>query len=91
MKLKNKASQLLFREKHLKLIKSLQGEKSVSILAKEINMTYSHMTNVLIAYKKEGFITSRKTGRVRLIKLTEKGEELKKSVLNILRISEEIK
>ncbi len=47
-----------------------------SILAKEVDCTYSHAVKILQTLEKLGLVQFEKKGRVKLIKLTKKGKEV---------------
>ncbi len=47
-----------------------------SILAKEVDCTYSHAVKILQTLEKLGLVLFEKKGRVKLIKLTKKGKEI---------------
>ncbi|HTZ41753.1 MAG TPA: winged helix DNA-binding protein [Candidatus Omnitrophota bacterium] len=47
-----------------------------SILAKEVDCTYSHAVKILQTLEKLGLVLFEKKGRVKLIKLTKKGKEV---------------
>jgi DNA-binding MarR family transcriptional regulator len=47
-----------------------------SILAKEVDCTYSHAVKILQTLERLGLVLFEKKGRVKLIKLTKKGKEV---------------
>jgi DNA-binding MarR family transcriptional regulator len=47
-----------------------------SILAKEVDCTYSHAVKILQTLEKLGLVLFEKKGRIKLIKLTKKGKEV---------------
>ena len=47
-----------------------------SILAKEVDCTYSHAVKILQTLEKLGLVQFEKKGRVKLIKLTKRGKEV---------------
>ena len=47
-----------------------------SLLAKETDCTYSHAVKILQGLEKLGLIVFEKQGRIKLIKLTKKGQEV---------------
>jgi len=47
-----------------------------SILAKEVDCTYSHAVKILQTLEHLGLVQFEKKGRVKLIKLTKKGKEV---------------
>jgi len=70
---------LLMREKPaLMILVLLESEKAVyaSVLAKQVNYTYSHVIKVLQEFEKAGIVEFEKHGRMKVISLTEKGMEI---------------
>jgi len=47
-----------------------------SILAKEVDCTYSHAVKILQGLEKIGLVQFEKKGRIKLIKLTKRGQEI---------------
>ncbi len=47
-----------------------------SVLAKEVDCTYSHAVKILQTLKELKLVEFEKKGRIKLIKLTKKGEEV---------------
>ncbi|MAG07191.1 hypothetical protein CMI46_00020 [Candidatus Pacearchaeota archaeon] len=54
-----------------------------SVLAKEVDCTYSHAVKILQTLEQLGLVTFEKKGRIKLIKLTNKGMEVAESISNI--------
>jgi DNA-binding MarR family transcriptional regulator len=54
-----------------------------SVLAKEVDCTYSHAVKILQTLEQLGLVTFEKKGRIKLIKLTAKGMEVAESISNI--------
>ena len=52
------------------------GAKSLYRVSVDINITYSHVSNLKNLLTKKGLITSKKSGRVLKISLTEKGRSI---------------
>ena len=71
--------------RYVKLIFVMNG-KNIRQLSREVNMTTSHLSNVMDQFSKEGIIVKEKKGREVELQLTEKGQEL----LEILRAYHEI-
>jgi DNA-binding MarR family transcriptional regulator len=85
MKIK-KIFNVFFREKPALMLLELYNAKSeiyASSLAKEIDCTYSHVVKILQQMEKEGLVSFKKTGRLKLLTLTKKGQDI---ALNIERI-----
>ena len=79
---------IFFKEKPLNTLVSL-GKKDriwyASMLCKEIDCTYPHMMKVLKMFEQHGLIETEGSGRIKIIRLTEKGEDLAKDLENVLR------
>jgi len=56
-----------------------------SILAKEVDCTYSHAVKILQTLESLGLVNFQKKGRIKLIELTKKGEEISEYIDNIRR------
>ena len=54
-----------------------------SLLAKEVDCTYSHAVKILQSLEKFGLVNFEKKGRIKLIKLTLKGNEVADSIKKI--------
>ena len=54
-----------------------------SVLAKEVDCTYSHAVKILQSLERLGLVVFEKKGRIKLIKLTKKGQEVSDSIANI--------
>lgn len=70
---------VIFREKPammLVVLKNSETEMYASTLAKQIDCTYSHVVKILQEMEKAELMTFEKTGRLKLLKLTKKGEEV---------------
>jgi len=75
------ASRLFLRSKPVKLLISLKnGPKYATILSKEVDCTYSHTVKLLDQFKNFGLVDFEKKGRIKIIKLTDDGEDLAHSV-----------
>lgn len=57
-------------------LKRLSKARYGSILAKEVDCTYSHAVKILQMLEKLGLVVFEKKGRMKLIKLTKKGIEV---------------
>ncbi len=67
-------------------LKKLTRARYGSILAKEVDCTYSHAVKILQMLEKLDLVTFEKKGRIKLIKLTKRGEEVATNIENIKRI-----
>ncbi|MBI2628474.1 winged helix DNA-binding protein [Candidatus Pacearchaeota archaeon] len=57
-----------------------------SVLAKEVDCTYSHAVKILQTLEELGLVTFEKKGRIKLIKLTKKGMEVADNIGNIKQV-----
>jgi len=77
---KNKAIfNVFFREKPAMMLVDLYNAKTevyASSLAKHIDCTYSHVVKILQQMEKAGLINFDKQGRLKLLTLTKKGQEV---------------
>lgn len=70
---------VFFREKPAMMLVKLNTSKSdvyASSLAKLIDCTYSHVVKILQAMEKAGLINFEKQGRLKLLTLTKKGQDV---------------
>ncbi|MBN1644940.1 winged helix DNA-binding protein [Candidatus Woesearchaeota archaeon] len=70
---------VFFREKPSMMLVELKNAKSevyASSLAKHIDCTYSHVVKILQEMEREGLINFDKQGRLKLLTLTKKGQEI---------------
>ncbi len=80
---------IFFRRKPALLLialKRLSRARYGSILAKEADCTYSHTVKILQNLEKLGLVVFERKGRIKLIKLTKKGQEIADSIENIKRV-----
>ncbi|MEM7816382.1 MAG: hypothetical protein QXZ20_00545 [Candidatus Aenigmatarchaeota archaeon] len=87
MKKKTEFDELLLRKKPAKLLISLNTEehKYVTVLAKEIDCTYSHVVKLLDIFAKLGIVRYKKEGRVKYTTLTEEGKEIAKTLDTLMK------
>ena len=64
-------------------LKRLSRARYGSILAKEVDCTYSHAVKILQTLEKLDLVSFEKKGRIKLIKLTKKGTEVATNIENI--------
>ncbi|MDO8516684.1 MAG: winged helix DNA-binding protein [Nanoarchaeota archaeon] len=70
---------LFFRRKPaliLIALKKVSRAKYGSILAKEVDCTYSHAVKILQTLEELGLVVFEKKGRIKIIKLTKRGQEV---------------
>jgi len=79
---------IFFRRKPalmLVALKKLSKARYGSVLAKEVDCTYSHAVKILQTLENLGLVTFEKKGRIKLIKLTKKGQEVAENIDSIRR------
>ena len=57
-----------------------------SVLAKEVDCTYSHAVKILQTLEELGLVQFEKKGRIKIIKLTKKGQEVADHIAAIKRL-----
>jgi len=70
---------VFFRKKPAMMLialKKITRARYGSILAKEVDCTYSHAVKILQGLEKIGLVGFEKKGRIKLIKLTKRGVEI---------------
>jgi DNA-binding MarR family transcriptional regulator len=70
---------VFFREKPAMMLVELKNAKSevyASSLAKQIDCTYSHVVKILQQMEREGLVNFDKQGRLKLLALTKKGQDV---------------
>ena len=80
---------IFFRRKPALMMIALRKLSRVrygSVLAKEVDCTYSHAVKILQTLEELGLVTFEKKGRIKLIKLTKRGHEVSDDIENIKRI-----
>ena len=61
-----------------------EGPKYATIIAKEVDCTYSHTVKLLDLFKILGLVDFEKKGRIKIVKLTELGEDLARAMDSVL-------
>jgi predicted transcriptional regulator len=80
---------IFFRRKPalmLVALKKLSKARYGSILAKEVDCTYSHAVKILQTLEHLGLVVFEKKGRIKLIKLTKKGQDIAEHIDSIRRM-----
>lgn len=85
---------LFLRPKSVKIIINLKkGPKYATQISKDIDCTYSHVVKLLEEFEKLGLVEFKKQGRIKVIELTEDGQDLAHAIegviLKLNRISED--
>lgn len=76
---------LFLRTKPVKILTGLRKEpKYATILSKEVDCTYSHTVKLLDLFRDYGLVEFEKKGRIKIVKLTDTGEEIAKGAESIL-------
>ena len=76
---KQKGTDIFLREKPIELILCLKQnglDHYPSILAKDAKCTYSHTVHLLQKMERAGLVKFEKRGRLKLVELTDKGQEV---------------
>jgi predicted transcriptional regulator len=79
---------VFFNEKPVKTLATLAKKDRVwypSMICKEIDCTYPHMMTILKTFKSEGLIITEEQGRIKIVRLTEHGEDLARDFENVIR------
>jgi len=80
---------IFFRRKPalmLVALKKMTRARYGSLLAKEVDCTYSHAVKILQSLERLGLVVFEKKGRTKLIKLTKRGMEIADNIENIKRL-----
>lgn len=80
---------IFFRRKPALMLVSLKKNTRMrygSILAKEVDCTYSHAVKILQTLEILNLVDFEKKGRIKLIKLTKKGIEVAEAIENIQKL-----
>lgn len=86
---------MFFRIKPVKMLITLKsGPKYATIIAKETDCTYSHTVKILGLFEDYGLVDFEKKGRIKIVKLTDFGNDVAKSFESVLmeltRIKEKV-
>ena len=80
---------VFFRRKPAMMLVSLKINTRMrygSILAKEVDCTYSHAVKILQTLEELKLVVFEKKGRVKVIRLTKKGQEVADAIENIAKL-----
>lgn len=88
VKLKKKKAifDVFFREKPAMMLVELKNADAnvyASVLAKQIDCTYSHVVKILQEMQKADLISFKKEGRLKLLELTKKGTDIASNIESI--------
>jgi len=77
---------IFFRRKPALMLVSLRKNNRMrygSVLAKEVDCTYSHAVKILQTLEELKLVSFEKKGRIKIIQLTKKGREVAEAIENI--------
>jgi len=80
---------IFFRRKPALMLVSLKRSNRMrygSVLAKEVDCTYSHAVKILQTLEDLKLVDFEKKGRIKLIKLTKKGREIADAIEDIQKL-----
>ena len=80
---------IFFRRKPALILVSLKKNTRMrygSVLAKEIDCTYSHAVKILQTLEELKLVDFEKRGRIKVIKLTKKGQDVADAIENIQKL-----
>lgn len=80
---------LFFRRKPALMLVALKKNTRMrygSVLAKEVDCTYSHAVKILQTLEVLKLVDFEKRGRIKVIKLTKKGQEVADAIENIQKL-----
>lgn len=86
---KNELFNVLFREKPVNMLITLYNSKSkiyASVIAKEIDCTYSHVVKLLKTLEEHKIVEFVKDGRLKYLSLTPKGKKLAEALYSAKQI-----
>lgn len=78
-------ARLFLRFKPVNIMLSLKsGPRYATQVSKEVDCTYSHTVKLLDDFNKLGLVTFKKQGRIKIIELTDDGQDLAHSIEGVL-------
>lgn len=80
---------IFFRRKPAMMLVSLKKNSRMrygSILAKEVDCTYSHAVKILQTLEALSLVVFEKKGRIKIIRLTKKGKDVADAIENIQKL-----
>ena len=83
---KKEIFEVFFRKKPAMILVALRKSNKNrygSVLAKEVDCTYSHAVKILQEMEKARLVNFEKQGRIKIIKLTENGDKIAESIEKI--------
>jgi len=77
----NYPHEIFLRYKPAKLLTTLrEGPKNITMLSKAVDLTYSHTIKILDLLNELGIVEFEEKGRVKIVKLTDIGEDLARTL-----------
>lgn len=70
-------------EAWIKILIAIQEDSYANELHKRIDVTYSHVSKILGQLQAQNLVTSRKSGRLKILLLTEEGRNIRSKLLEI--------
>ncbi len=86
-KQKRGVGSVFLQEKPVNVLIHLKKENKAlytAIISKEVDATYAHTLNVLTELEKLKLVSFKESGRIKLVKLTELGEEVAKTLIDFM-------
>lgn len=78
-------TKLFLRTKPVKMLVNLRdGPKYATVISKAVDCTYSHTVKLLELFHDYGLVDFEKKGRIKIVKLTDVGEDAARSVDSVL-------
>ncbi|MGC8586726.1 MAG: winged helix DNA-binding protein [Candidatus Micrarchaeia archaeon] len=80
---------LILKGKQAKIIIALKDKNQewhIADLAKVANVTYVHTSNFIKACEQQGIVSYEKHGKIKVVKLTEKGDAVANEIANVVNI-----
>jgi DNA-binding MarR family transcriptional regulator len=65
------------------------GKCYASVIAKDVDCTYSHTVRIIQTFEKEGLIVFKKGGRIKTVQLTKKGNKIAEVLIKLLSLMNE--
>jgi DNA-binding MarR family transcriptional regulator len=78
---------LFLQEKPVKALIALSDQDRTwyaHLLAKEIDCSYAHLVKVLNSFEGDGLVNFNRTGRIKVVSITDKGSELAHDLKSVL-------
>lgn len=86
---------LFLRDKPASILKRIyscadkNGKCYASVIAKDVDCTYSHTVRIIQTFQKEDLISFKKGGRIKTVQLTKKGNKIAETLIKLLSLMNE--